>query len=61
MFGEMSYVPGLTKELKTAIDSGAKKMENLVEFGSNTSLRVSFSKDYKFKKSLTSLIFDVEL
>ena len=34
----MSYVPGLTKEVKKAINSGTKKVEHLMEFGSSMSL-----------------------
>lgn len=42
VFGEMSYVPGLTKEIKKAINQGARKVEHLVELGSSASLsRVS--------------------
>lgn len=38
VLGEMSYVPGLTKEVKKAINSGTKKVEHLMEFGSSMSL-----------------------
>lgn len=40
VFGEMSYVPGLTKDIKKAINSGAKKLEDLVDFGSKTSINM---------------------
>jgi len=36
----MSYVPGLTKDIKKAINSGAKKLEDLVDFGSKTSINM---------------------
>lgn len=51
VLGEMS-VPGMTKEVKKAINSGTSKVEKLMDFGSSSSLN-----KVKYKLKITVNIY----